>query len=62
MKSKTATAEDKRDIELAVSKTLELGSMSDEQVLALGISPESLARNRNAIAAAIRASGMHFAA
>ena len=62
MKTKVVTAEDKRDIKLAVDKILELGSMSDEQILDLGISAESLARNRNAIAAGIRASGMQFAA
>lgn len=62
MKTKIVTAEDKRDIKLAVDKILELGSMSDEQIHDLGISPESLARNRNAIAAGIRASGMQFAA
>ncbi|MFT4162738.1 hypothetical protein [Shinella sp.] len=62
MKTKTASTEDKRDIKLAIDKIVELGSMSDEQILDLGISPESLARNRSAIAAGVRASGMQFAA
>lgn len=63
MKTKAAVSpKDASDIKLAVDKTLELGSTSDEQLLALGISPESLARNRNAIAAGIRASGIEFAA
>ncbi|WP_412064013.1 hypothetical protein [Rhizobium sp. SYY.PMSO] len=62
MKTKTASTEDKRDIKLAIDKIVELGSMSDEQILDLGISPESLARNRHAIAAGVRASGMQFAA
>lgn len=62
MKTSIATADDKRDIKLAIAKIVELGSMSDEQILDLGISPESLARNRGAIAAGVRASGMQFAA
>lgn len=68
MKANTRTAAteqidtDERDIDLVVAKTIERGSMSDEQALALGISPESLARNRNKIAARIRASSMEFAA
>ncbi len=62
MKTKIVTTEDKRDIKLAVDKILELGSMSDDQITDLGITPESLARNRNAIAAGVRASGMQFAA
>ncbi len=62
MKTSTASTEDKRDIKLAVDKIVERGSMSDEQILDLGISPESLARNRHAIAAGVRASGMQFAA
>ena len=62
MKTKIVTAEDKRDIKLAVDKILELGSMSDDQITDLGITPESLARNRNAIASSVRASGMQFVA
>jgi hypothetical protein len=53
---------DETDIKLMVDKTIERGSMTEEQVLALGVSRESYLRNAPAVAARVRASGHEFAA
>lgn len=60
-KSDTAAA-DARDIQLMVKLTLERGSLTKEQVLKAGISEESFHRNFAAVAAAVRAADMEFAA
>jgi hypothetical protein len=63
MKSKqSSTSADEADIKLMVDKTIERGSMTEEQVLTLGISRESYLRNAAAVAARVRASGHEFAA
>lgn len=61
MKSKSVlSVADERDIALVVDKTIERGSMTEDQVLALGVSRESYQRNSAAIAARIRSSEMQF--
>ncbi|CAN7429050.1 hypothetical protein LJR251_002729 [Rhizobium rhizogenes] len=56
------SAADERDIKLVVDTTIERGSMTEAQVLALGVSRESYLRNGPEIAARLRARNIQFAA
>ncbi|NTG74503.1 hypothetical protein G6M02_14345 [Agrobacterium rhizogenes] len=53
--------DDERDIELIVEATIERGSITEAQAIALGVSRESFTRNGEKIAARIRARSVHFA-
>ncbi len=56
------SAADEHDIRLVVDTTIERGSMTEAQVMSLGISRESYLRNSAEIAARIRARNVQFAA
>ncbi|RKD61531.1 hypothetical protein [Rhizobium sp. WW_1] len=60
-KSKISAA-DQIDIKLVVNATVERGSMTENQILALGISRESYVRNIPHIAAELRARNIDCAA
>ncbi len=56
------SAADQSDIKLVVNTTVERGSMTEGQILALGVSRESYLRNLPHIAAELRARNIQHAA
>jgi hypothetical protein len=52
---------DEHDIKLIVEATVERGTMTEAQAIALGVSRESVLRNGEEIAARLRARSMNFA-
>lgn len=60
-KPTSLSTKDEHDIKLIVETTAEHGTMTEAHAIALGVSRESVLRNREEIAARLRARSMHFA-